>query len=55
MIHRPPAGVQGEAVREKIRLVSHWLVRGQLVQNQRPIHQLYGGTNDGGCRGSCDH
>ena len=51
----PAAGVQGEAVWEEVRVVPDRLVRRQLVQDQRPRHQLYGGEHDGGRGGTRHH
>lgn len=49
------AGVQGEALWEEVRVVPDRVVRGQLVQDQRPGHQLHCGEHDGGRWGSRDH
>lgn len=51
----PAAGVQGEALREEVCVVPDRLVRRQLVQDQRPRHQLHGGEHDGGRGGTCHH
>lgn len=42
------AGVQGEALWEEVRVVPDRVVRGQLVQDQRPGHQLHRGEHGGG-------
>lgn len=55
MFHSPPAGLQGEAIREKIRVVSHRLVRGQLVQDKGFVYQLHRGADDRGRRGPRHH
>lgn len=55
---RPPlcaVGVQGEALWEEVRVVPDWLVRRQLVQDQRPCDQLHGGEHDGGRGGTRHH
>ena len=50
-----PPGVQGEAVRQEARVVPDWLVRRQLVQDPRPVHQLHRGADDGGGGGPRHH
>ena len=59
LLYLPPslcaAGVQREALWKEVRVVPDWLVRRQLVQDQRPSYQLYSGEHDGGCGGTCDH
>lgn len=49
------AGVQGEALWEEGCVVPDRMVCRQLVQDQRPSHQLYRGEHDGGRGGTCDH
>lgn len=51
----PAAGVQGEALREEICVVPDWLVRRQLVQDQRSSYQLYSGEHDWGRWGTRNH